>query len=112
MRPLVGSVVQLGKDRSWGAITWLADVLRTSRQSIYEIGWAAGGNETICPGAAPSERPASSQLVVRQALTLLVVGCMRLRATKYWLASLLGHDRAWVGSRERWMKPARGRGSC
>ena len=35
MRLLVGSVVQLGKDRPWDAITWLADVLRTSRQSIY-----------------------------------------------------------------------------
>ena len=94
MRLLIGSVVQLGKGRPWGTITWLADVLGTSRQSIYEIGWAAGGNAAIRPGTAPSVQPVSNHGVVRQALTLLVVGCMRLRATQYCLASLLGHDRA------------------
>jgi len=93
MRLLIGSVVQLGRRRPHGAITWLADVFRTSRQTIYDVGQAAtvGGPSTEAPAAQP--RPDRVALE-RAALSLLVVGGMCLRPTAHCLAAPLGRERS------------------
>lgn len=39
-RLFIGAIVNLPRERRpWGAITWLAEVYLTSRQTIYAIGW-------------------------------------------------------------------------
>ena len=92
MRLLIGSVVQLGDSRPWGSISWLADVFQTSRQTVYAVGQSVGVLQVASDTGVAAPRT-DRHGVSRHALTLLVAGCMRLRATQHCLAVLLGHHR-------------------
>lgn len=96
MRLLIGSIVDLGGGRPRGMITWLAEVLDTSRETIYSIGaaWSNGqpsiAQRPLCRGESGSQRSELAQA----ALTLLVVGAMRLRSVQWCLTALLGETRS------------------
>jgi hypothetical protein len=95
MRLLVASLVQLGEARPHGAISWLAETLRTSRQTIYDIGHRAEAHPAATP--APTESAptgADRTTLARAALVLLVVGAMHLRGVEYALWALLGRRRS------------------
>lgn len=97
MRLLIGSIVDLGEARPRGMITWLAEVLDTSRQSIYSIGavWSNGpGWSASRPAGADQRRPMQRHELAQAALTLLVVGAMQLRAVQRCMAALLGNTRS------------------
>lgn len=100
LRLLIASAVDLGDDRPRGMITWLADTLKTSRETIYDIGAAWGSKAAIeAPAveakADPEER---RRRIARAALTLLVPGAMSLRGVKECLESLhgLGRGLGWL----------------
>ena len=96
LRLLIASAVDLGDARPHGMITWLAAVLGTSRQTIYDIGetwiaatWTQAGLSSVTE--SPSER---RNRIARAALTMLVVGAMRLRGVELCLEQLLGERRS------------------
>jgi len=73
LRLLIASAVDLGDARPHGMITWLAAVLETSRQTIYDIGetwiaatWAQADLSSATE--SPSER---RNRIARAALTML-----------------------------------------
>lgn len=94
LRLLIASVVDLGDKRPHGMITALAEALATTRQTIYDIGWtwSIPGESSPVPDGPP--RPTDRNAVARAALTLLVVGAMQLRSTKWCLSALWGHARS------------------
>lgn len=96
LRLLIASAVALGESRPHGMITWLAGVLATSRQTIYDIGAAwipKPAVETLA--AVTVESPGElRKRIARAALTLLVVGAMRLRGVELCLEQLLGQGRS------------------
>ncbi len=97
LRLLVGSAVALGESRPHGMITWLAEVLATSRQTIYAIGeaWGTPSAAHEKPVAATAGSPGEQRnQIARAALTLLVVGAMRLRGVELCLEHLLGQGRS------------------
>ena len=96
LRLLIASAVDLGEARPHGMITWFAAVLGTSRQTIYDIGetwiaatWTQAGLSSVTE--SPSER---RNRIARAALTMLVVGAMRLRGVELCLEQLLGERRS------------------
>ena len=97
-RLLIASVVNLWEDRPRGAITWLADVFATSRQTIYAIGGM------LCPATASDEPvdttdpSGEANHLARTALTLLFPGGTSLRPMETCLAEALGTSRspAWL----------------
>jgi len=100
LRLLIASAVAMGEDRPRGMITWLAEVLSTSRETIYTIGAAwgpkAGAEEpSVEAENDPEER---RRQIARAALTLLVPGAMCLRRVQESLASLhgLGRSLGWL----------------
>jgi len=93
-RLLIASVVQLAEARSHGAITWLADVFRTSRQTIYAIGERAVAGPIEAATGEPAQVESSPHRLERAALTLLVPGGTSLRPTLACLDELLGQARS------------------
>ncbi len=96
MRWLIANAVALGDDRPYGMISWLADVLDTSRETIYTIGetWAV---PPAVRSAAPPPGPAvDRRRLAAVALTLLVEGAVQLRPTLRCL-DVLEHQRRSIG---------------
>ena len=97
MRLLIGSIVDLGQARPRGMITRLAEVLYTSRETIYSIGatWSNGqASSPSRPVSAGQRRGMGRNELAQAALTMLVVGAMRLRSAQWCLGSLLGNTRS------------------
>lgn len=97
MRLLIASVVDLGRERPHGMITWLADALDTTRETIYTIGATWSNREPpspTMPETAGARRHAERNRLAQAALTLLVVGAMQLRSVQWCLAALLGNTRS------------------
>ena len=86
----------MGEDQPRGMITWLADVLATSRETIYTIGaaWSAKAAMEAAPAEAASGPEERRRRIARVALTLLVPGAMRLRGVQECLGSLHGMRRS------------------
>ena len=60
-RLFIGAVVNMPKEqRPWGSITWLADVFRTSRPTIYAIAERARTGMAALPGGRPAQSAASA----------------------------------------------------
>ena len=96
LRLLIASAVKLGRDRPHGMITWLGDVLETSRQTIYDIGASWDQPETLEEAKLDRDQSPDSDAyrIERAALTLLVVGAMRLRGVESCLETLIGQGRS------------------
>lgn len=97
MRLMIASIVDLGDERPRGMITWLAEVLATTRETIYSIGATWSNGPPTCPStreSAGERQSADRNRLARAALTMLVVGAMRLRGVQWCLKELLGHRRS------------------
>jgi hypothetical protein len=96
LRLLIASAVDLGEARPHGMITWLAGVLETSRQTIYDIGESWTGATRDAEESAELEEGPGDQRnrIASAALTLLVVGAMRLRGVEICLDRRLGYRRS------------------
>lgn len=94
LRLLIASAVALGESRPHGMITWLAEVLETSRQTIYDIGkaWAAReADEAQALATEEAESPGERRnRLARTVLTLLVAGSVSLRGVQLCLKEILG----------------------
>jgi hypothetical protein len=111
-RAFIAAVVNLPRgQRPWGAITWLADVYQTSRQTLYTIG--AQVRETLLfprqwlesqadqplqlPSSCLSERPTvavTDNRLKRTILTALLPGGMALRPMQDLLGVAFDQSRA------------------
>ena len=96
LRLLIASAVSLGENRPHGMITWLAEVLGTSRQTVYTIGeeWSAETTTEASEAEAAESPSARRNRIARTALTLLVVGAVRLRGVEHCLQQILGERRS------------------
>ena len=101
-RLLIASVVNLWAARPRGMITWLAEVHRTTRQTIYDIG-AHWDRRRAAPSAAPpaaptptveAPAPISDNRFARAVLTLRFPGGTSLRPMEACLDELLGETRS------------------
>ena len=94
LRLLIASIVDLADERPHGMITWLAEVLATSRETIYTVGetWSQppGADKPTATEAQPVDR----KQLARAALTLLVEGAVQLRPAQRCLKALIGQRRS------------------
>ena len=98
MRLLVASIVEMQTERPHGMITWLAEFFDTSRQTVYTIGEVVVNQATLPLGGATGTAASAAHLdrngMARAALTLMVLGAMRLRGVQMCLQQLLGCQRS------------------
>ena len=109
-RLFMGAVLAIPRRWRYGAVTWLADVYCTSRQTVYDIAGNVHGAVGHAPAAAPAEVPPATTPIkdeaapithnqlARAALTLRFPGGTSLRPMETCLEELLGTARspAWL----------------
>jgi hypothetical protein len=94
-RLFMGAVVSLPRSQRWGAVSWLANIYRTSRETVYTIGKRAcegllsplqrsssSVEATVVTDLAPSSVPlvaVTDNRIKRSILTFLLPGGVRLR---------------------------------
>lgn len=99
-RLLIASAVALGEERPHGMITWLADVWRTTRQTIYDIGdrIAQQTDEERHGAASDAPKALSRNEVAAAVLTLLIAGSVTVRRVRWCVERILGRQPAvgWI----------------
>ncbi len=109
-RLFVGAVVNLAPSHRWGAITWLSEVYRTSRETIYAIGKRAcegllfpprhpssRAEETVATNSTSSPAPqvaVTDNRIKRSILTLSLPGGVALRPIEDCLNATLNVTRS------------------
>jgi len=107
-RLFIGAVLNLPKERRpWGIVSWLADVLRVSRPSLYAIGeWTKAGllsspvlpmitaDNTHEPAFSGAKQTVTSKRMKRTALTLVLPGGVPDRSAEVCLQAAFDEGRS------------------
>jgi len=94
-RLFIAGLLHIPRDRRpHGIVTWAATAFRASRQTLYDVRDRIGEAVAGRAEAAGVPRDAEGSRVARAALTLLVMGALRLRGVRECLEALLGCRRS------------------